>query len=100
MIDIKIEILDEDELELIEIHKTFGNDEEANLFLQKTYDSKMQNIFNKIGAGKFRPSEIMKGSSSSYNTSNPNGRVDKKPLYDIAAKACYQRSKIKIVNSF
>ena len=110
MIDIKIEILDEDELELIELHKTFDNDDEANEYLQDIYDSKMQNIFDRIGAGRFLPSEIMKGSNSAYNSASPNActydeygnevsLVAKKPLYDIAAKACYQRSKIKIVNS-
>ena len=110
MIKIKIRILDEDLIELLEQEATFEEDSRACEYLQEIYDSNMQSIFDRLGKGKFNPGAIMAGCSSSYAIDNPHTyrydpetgdtieTVYKKPLYDIAAKANLRRTNITIIH--
>lgn len=101
-ITIKVKILDEENIQEVEITETFKTDKASIDYLKEVYRTKMQNIFDRLGAGEFKPSQIMYNSSSveSVQTAVISGiNVNKKKLYDIAAKACYERTEILIFNS-
>lgn len=107
MIRIHIESKDDDALTLLEVTQEFKTDKQAEYFLSEFYRTKMQNLFNKLGVGKFTPGRIMKGTSlpnsvlqdnpTRYDDDgNPELMVAKKPLYDEASKICFEKTSIKI----